>query len=145
MYKRQIHERPGLSKRSKSQGKLAKPPVIALAALNHSSATNADELRALRQVGMTDSEIASSSSQAPSTARIVMTDSAAAPMARAATVPVAEAPAELTEQLLGSGNSEQNLRSGSSSRRAFETFNPIEPFPVQQAHYEEPIEGAVRR
>ena len=74
-----------------------------------------------------------------------MTDSAAAPMARAATVPVAEAPVEPTEQLLGSGNSEQNLRSGPSSRRAFETFNPIEPFPVQQAHYEEPIEGAMRR
>ena len=140
-----IHERSGLSKRSKSQDKLAKPPVIALAALNHSSATNADESRALRQVGMTDSEIASGSSQAPSTARIVMTDSAAAPMARAATVPVAEAPVEPTEQLLGSGNSEQNLRSGPSSRRAFETFNPIEPFPVQQANYEEPIEGAMRR
>lgn len=130
-----IHERSGLSKRFESKdppgkGKLAKPPVISLAALDSSTAMS-PRLSGQQRPYVTGAGIASENSAARSTARIVMAD--------AIDVPVAEAPSEASVQHFVSEAGSRDLFPSPSSRRAAESSQ------VRQANYDQPIDAANRR
>ena len=132
-----IHERSGLSKRSKSEGKLAKPPVIALAALNRSNTTSAGRSKDSSQIGVAGAPVGSGDSVARSTARIVIADTVA--------VPIAEVPTGTNDQSFGTENLNREPFFGSSSRREFGPSNPIEPSQVQHVDYQESVDIEPRR
>ena len=130
-----IHERSGLKKSSESESKLAKPPVIPLAELEGSAAMS-PRLSGNQTPHGTRPGTVSESSAAGSTARIVMTDSIAVPVAVRSETP---------ETYSGDGDGKQAALSGPSSRRAVEASRSLKSSQVRQASYEQTLEAAALR